>query len=100
MAMTSKPIERMRKYARNVRLSTTIALWVCLVFSVGLLVASFLVPPVGEISPTVLKGGSLIFAFAALIELREAVIEGLGFKLVHGDTSVEVDGRKTKEGGI
>lgn len=83
-------LARFRSLTRNVRTSTTIALWVCLVTSISLLIASFLVPPMGEISPSVLKAGSLIFAFAALMEVREAITEGLGVKLTHGDTTVEV----------
>ena len=75
---------------RNVKASTTIAMWVCLLAAIGLYVASFLVPPMGEIHPSVLKAGSWIFAFAGLAELREAVQEGLGFKLTHGDTTVVV----------
>lgn len=51
----------------------------------------------GEISPTVLKGGSLIFAFAALMEVREAITEGLGVKLTHGDTTVEVKDLDNKQ---
>ena len=56
----------------------------CMIASIALLVASFIVPPMGEISPSVLKGGSLIFAFAALME-------------VHGDTTVEVKDLDGKE---
>ena len=83
---------------RNVRTSTTVALWVCLLVAIGLFVASFIVPPTGEISPSVLKGGSLLFAFAALMEAREAILEGFGIKLTHGDTVVEVKDQDGKPG--
>lgn len=83
-------LARFRTMTRRVRTSTTVALWVCLLASIGLLVASFFVPPMGEISPSVLKAGSLLFGFAALMEAREAILEGFGIKLVHGSTSVEV----------
>ena len=82
---------------RNVRTSTTVALWVCMVVSIGLMIASFLVPPMGEISPSVLKAGSLIFAYAALMEVREAIAEGLGVKLSHGDTTVVIKDLDGKE---
>lgn len=88
--MSNRRLARFRAAARNVRTSTTIALWICLLISIALLVASFLVPPMGEISPSALKGGSLIFAFATLFLIREAVTEGLGVKLTHGDTTVIV----------
>ncbi len=83
-------LARFRSLTRNVRTSTTVALWVCLVVSIGLLVASFIVPPMGEISPSALKGGSLLFAFAALMEAREAILEGFRFTLMHGSPTVEV----------
>lgn len=86
----NRKLARFRAMTRNVRTSTTVALWVCMIASIALMVASFIVPPMGEISPSVLKAGSLIFAFAALMEVREAITEGLGVKLTHGDTTVEV----------
>lgn len=92
-------LARFRAVTRNVSTSTTIGLWVCTLSAVGLLVASFCVPPMGEISPSVLKGGSLIFAFAGLFELREAIREGLGFRLTHGDTTVEVKDLDGKQAG-
>lgn len=86
----SRKLARFRAMTRNVGANTTVALWVCMIASIALLVASFIVPPMGEISPSALKGGSLIFAYATLMEVREAIKEGLGVKLTHGDTSVEV----------
>ena len=71
-------IARFREATKNVKTSTSIALWTCLILSAALLVASFIVPPRGVIDPSVLKAASLIFAFAGLFFLREAVMEGLG----------------------
>lgn len=88
--MGKRTVARLRAIARNVHTSTSILLWSCTATAIGLLIASFITPPPGEIHPSVLKGGSLIFAFAALALLREAIMEGLGFKLTHGDTSVIV----------
>ena len=81
-------LAQFRAMARNVSASTTVGLWVCVLSTIGLLVASFLVPPRGVIDPS------------GLFELREAIREGLGFKLTHGGTTVEVkdlDGKKTEE---
>lgn len=83
-------IARFREATKNVKTSTTIALWACFGIAAGLLVASFIVPPTGEIHASVLKGASLVFAFAGLFFLREAVMEGLGVKLTHGNTTIEV----------
>ena len=77
-------LTKFRAMTRKVRTSTTIALWFCVVCSIGLFIASFCVPPLGVIDPSVLKAGAEIFAFAALIMLREAVMEGFGVKMTHG----------------
>ena len=100
MTAQRRTLARLRAMSRNVRTSTTVGIWVCTLSAIGLLVASFIVPPMGEISPSVLKAGSLIFAFAALIEVREAITEGLGVKVSHGQTMVEVrdtDGKTDTE---
>lgn len=85
---------------RNVRTSTTVLLLVFSLSTIGLFAASFIVPPTGEIDPSVLKAGGIIFAMMALVEFREAVLEGLGVKLTHGQTTIEVhdiDGAETTE---
>ena len=91
-------LSKFRVLTRRVRTSTTIALWFCVVCSVGLFIASFCVPPLGEISPSVLKAGGEIFAFASLIMLREAVMEGLGVKRSHGNTTIEIKDMDGKPG--
>ena len=40
---------------RNVRTSTTVLLWVFSIAALGLGVASFMVPPTGQIDPSVLR---------------------------------------------
>lgn len=95
-------LARLRAMARNVRTSTTILLWVFSLSAIGLFTASFIVPPMGEIDPSVLKAGGIIFAFAALAEAREAIIEGLGVKVTHGSTTIEVkdqDGKDDQDPG-
>lgn len=76
--------------ARRVRTSTSVALWVCTLTSIGLFIGSFLVPPFGAIDPSILKAGAELFAFAGLFVAREAIMEGLGVKVTHGDTTLEV----------
>ena len=83
-------LTQLRVMTHKVRKSTTIALWVCMICSVGMFIASFLVPPVGEISPSVLRAVGLLFAFAALFVGREAIMEGLGVKMTHGQTTIEI----------
>lgn len=59
-------------------------------------------PPRGAIDPSIFKAAGFMFAFATLFEMREAIREGLGVKLTHGETSVEVrdlDGNHENEKG-
>ena len=89
-------MEDIRQMVKNVS-KTTSTLLVCLTFvTVGLLVASFLVPPTGVIDPSVLKAAGEIFAFGTLWVVREAIKEGLSVKAVHGNTTIEV-GRDEQE---
>lgn len=89
-----------RAMTRRVSLSTTIAVWVCLVVTIGLFVTSALMPPKGVIDPSMFKAAGYLFAFGTLVVVREAIREGLGVKLTHGDTTVEIhdlDGKKDEE---
>lgn len=78
------------KIAKNVSTVTSVALIICASVSIGLLIASFLVPPMGEISPSVLRAVGEIFAFATLAVLREAIKEGLSVKASKGDAAIEI----------
>lgn len=75
---------------KRVSISTTIALWLCLSMTIVMFVVSFFIPPYGAIDASIFKGAGFMFAFASLFELREAIREGLGVKLTHGSTTIEV----------
>lgn len=79
-----------RVITKRVSTSTTIALWVCLLTTIGLFITSALVPPKGVIDPSMFKAAAYLTGFATLIVIREAIREGLGVKLTHGDISVEI----------
>ena len=64
-------------------------------FSVILLIASFIVPPTGEISPSVLAGVGEVFGFAALGSVIYAIDKGKSVEMTHGSTTITV--RKRKE---
>ena len=72
-----------RVITKRVSTSTTIALWVCLL-------TSALVPPKGVIDPSMFKAAAYLVGFATLIVIREAIREGLGVKLTHGNSSLEI----------
>lgn len=62
----------------------------CLTISIAMLVAGFLAPPMGEISPSVLTAVGELFGFAALAVIPAAIKEGVNAKLTHGSTVIEL----------
>lgn len=87
---TRQVIREFRAMTHRVSRSTTIALWVCLGTTIALFATSAYWPPKGVIDPSMFKAAGYLFGFATLFELREAIREGLGVKLTHGGTSLQV----------
>lgn len=58
--------------------------------SVGLIIASFLVPPTGVIDGSVLGAVGEIFAFAALGTVIKAIDKGVDAKVQHNNTSLTI----------
>lgn len=67
-----------------------IAFYILTAFSVGLLVASFLVPPIGIIDPSVLAAIGEIFAFAALATVFKAIDRGVDATVTHKNTTISI----------
>lgn len=67
-------------------------IWFCIfsAVAIALLVASFLVPPMGVIDNSVLKGVAEIFGFAALGTVILAINKGVDAKIQHNNTSVTI----------
>ena len=81
----------MSKFFENFTKSHKIAFWVCLGISVTLLTASFLIPPTGQIDPSVLRGVGEIFAFAVLYTVIEALNRGTDVTLQKGDVNLHLN---------
>ena len=68
---------------------------VCLVVTLVLMLLGFYLPPMGEISPSVLQAVGWLFGFAALAKFCEtanaAVKAGYDAKVQHGDTKIEIN---------
>lgn len=69
--------------------------WVCLIVALVLMLLGFYLPPMGEISPSVLQAVSWLFGFAALAKFCDtanaAVKAGYDAKVQHGDTKIEIN---------
>lgn len=83
-------VNEFRAITRRVSVSTTVALWLCLSMTIALFIASFVTPPKWIIDQSIFKAAGYLFGFATLFEVREAIREGLGVKLTHGETTVEI----------
>ena len=62
----------------------------CVVASVGLISASFVLPPHVIIDSSVLAAVGEIFGFAALGEVGAAIERGHGASITHGNTTIEI----------
>ena len=75
-------------------------LYLILILSFGLMVASFIVPPLGAISPTVLQGVALILGFTWLFyttaNIPVFIERGAKIKAKWKDAEIEI-GRKKEE---
>jgi hypothetical protein len=78
--------------AEIVRKSTlgNAAFWVCLVISLSLIIAGFIVPPTGKIDSSVLTAVGELFGFATLFVVFEAIECGVNAKIQHGKTSMTI----------
>ncbi len=83
-------VQEFRAITKRVSTSTTIALWVCLGMTILMFAVSFFIPPKGVIDGSIFKAAGYLFGFATLFEVREAIREGLGVRLTHGDTTIEI----------
>ena len=80
-----------------VRAKKTIPFWICLLVSIGLIVAGFCVPPMGIIDGSVLTAVGILFGFASLAQIP-IIIEVAGYvKMTKGDMTIEAKGIKQNQ---
>lgn len=63
---------------------------ICVVVSVGLIIASFVTPPMWIIDGSVLAAVGELFGFAALGEVAAAIERGHSASITHGNTTIEI----------
>lgn len=62
--------------------------------AVGLIIASFIVPPHGVIDPSVLAAVGEIFAFSSLYTVIIAIEKGMPTRIRHRDTEIKVGDKR------
>ena len=79
------------------RAKKTIPFWICLIVSIGLIVAGFCVPPMGIIDGSVLTAVGILFGFASLAQIP-VIIEVAGYvRMTKGDMTFEAKGINQNE---
>ena len=74
------------------RAKKTIPFWICLIVSIGLIVAGFCVPPMGIIDGWVFTSVGILFGFASLAKIP-VIIEVAGYvRMTKGDMTIEAKG--------
>ena len=72
--------------------------WTCLISVLVLLSVSFMLPPTGEIHPTVLQGAAIVMCFSVIGIIPECLRLGKEVKVTKGDLSVSLsDGEDEDE---
>lgn len=70
------------------------AYFTTLLCAVGLLITSFIMPPEGQIDPTVLQAAAILLAFYLAFDFPHVLMSLKTFKLSKGDVSVEGETRQ------
>lgn len=65
--------------------------------SMMLIITSFFIPPTGIIDSSVFVGVGELFGFAALWEVHIAVKKGIGAKVQHNNTTIEINNDNSNE---
>ena len=76
------------------------AFWTCLIISIGLIIGSFFVPPLGVIDGSVLASVGELFGFATLATVIEAIRKGSDVTVQHNQTSITVNNPDSSESNM
>lgn len=68
-----------------------ITFFTCLIISIGLLIASFVIPPPGAIHPSVLQGCAILMGYATLSAVIHSINKGSDVTFKKGDMEVTLN---------
>ena len=91
----------MAEYVKDMWVGMPWYLYVILLLSVGLLIASFIVPPLGAIHPTVLQGISIILGGTWLlyttVNIPTFIASGAKIRAEYKGAKIEIGRKKEQE---
>lgn len=82
------------------RLKSSIPFWILASVTIVLFVLGFIVPPTGQIDPSVLTAGAELFAFATLAVVADAIRYGYDATVTHGNTSITINNNDDDKGAV
>lgn len=88
-----------QNFIKRIR-EATLQAWVSIILSfvaAGVFIAAIIIPPPGEVHPSVIHGIGLIIVIIAIFFAWDATIRGLGAKFEHGKTKLSVGGTKKRK---
>lgn len=83
--------KNIKQYWHNGPHWAKVLFWVFMIIGTGLIIASFIIPPVGLIDPSVLKAFGEIQVFASLGMVFECVLRGMDVQIEKGDTKIQIN---------
>ena len=86
----------MKDFYRNY-LENNLFFWLFSLAGLGLIVASFILPPLGIIDNSVLVGIGEIDGFIALGAVIKAIDKGVDAQVQHNNTSITISNREEEE---
>lgn len=87
-------MNKLKEIWHSAPVMSRIAFWLCLLASIGLLVAGFVCPPLAEIHNSVLTAVGELFGFASLGLGYYAIDKGMKAVIEHNDTKVTINKEK------
>lgn len=81
----------MKKFFAKFNKFDKVVFWLCLFTSIILLTISFLIPPTGQIDPSVLTAVGELFGFASLAVVIRAIGKGSDISLQKGDINLTLN---------
>ena len=90
----------MSELVKDFFLGMPVGLYIILILTFGLLVASWIVPPLGAIAPSALQGSALILGatwlFYVTAHIPEFIEKGAKIKASVGNATIEIGRKKGK----
>lgn len=90
-------VEAVKKWWKDGDKHWKIVFYISQCVSVFLIVASFWVPPVGTVDPSVFAAMGELFAFPALLGFYNIVMSGKSATITKGTTRIDVNNEDKKE---